>query len=270
MIDGPGLYYRVPEADYHSGTATSFESLSCSDCKVLARPGGPALWRWQQDHPEPTKRVFDIGSAAHAAILGTGPDIVCVLGEWRSKAIKAEVEQWRDKGVLPLHNKDYKAVFGMVGAVAHHPVASSLLDSCPRREVSAYVVHGDLFLRCRFDAIGPDGIVDLKTVQSAEPGQFIRKAVDLGWHQQVAWYRDMAAELGVTDGPFRFVAVEKTEPHLVSIIEMDEATEQLGREANARAIDTYQQCTALDEWPGYPAQIITISAPPWAFTKEES
>lgn len=271
MITDPGLYSDVPEADYHSGAATSFDSLSCSDCKVLARPGGPALWHWQQDHPEPSKRVFDIGSAAHAAILGTGPDIVCVPGEWRTKAVKEEVEQWRQKGVLPLHDKDYKAVFGMVGAVTRHPVASTLLDSCPHREASAYRDADDsLYLRCRFDAIGPDGIVDLKTVQSAEPGQFIRKAVDLGWHQQAAWYRDMAQALGVTDGPFRFIAVEKAPPHLVSIIELDEATEQLGREANARAIDTWQQCRTLDEWPGYPSQIITITAPPWAFTKEES
>ena len=271
MITKTGLYDGVPEDAYHSGAATSFESLSCSDCKVLARPGGPALWRWQQSNPEPPKRVFDIGSAAHAAILGTGPDIVCVPGEWRTKAVKEEVQGWRDKGVLPLHDKDYRAVFGMVGAVTHHPVASALLDSCPRREASAYVEDTDrgLYLRCRFDAIGPDGIVDLKTVQSAEPGQFIRKAIDLGWHQQAAWYRDMAAELGVTDGPLRFIAVEKTEPHLVSVIELDPSTEQLGRDANHRAIDTWQQCHTLDEWPGYPSQIVTITAPPWAFTKEE-
>lgn len=269
MIDGPGLYADVDEADYHSGAATSFDSLSCSDCKVLARPGGPALWHWQQSHPEPPRRVFDIGSAAHAAILGTGPDIVCVLGEWRSKAVKEEVQQWRDKGAIPLHDGDYRSVFGMVGAVTRHPVASALLDSCPHREASAYRDADGLYLRCRFDAIGPDGIVDLKTVQSAEPEAFARKAVDLGWHQQAAWYRDMAQALGVTDGPFRFVAVEKTPPHLVSIIELDQATEQLGREANARAIDTWQQCRALDEWPGYPSQIITITAPPWAFTKEE-
>lgn len=271
MITDPGLYYDIPEDDYHSGAATVFDSLSCSDCKLLARPGGPALWRWQQDHPEPVKRVFDIGSAAHAAILGTGPDIVCVPGEWRTKAVKEEVQGWRDKGVLPLHDKDYRAVFGMVGAVARQAWASAVLDSCPHREASAYRGNDDsLYLRCRFDAIGPDGIVDLKTVVSAEPGQFIRKAIDLGWHQQAAWYRDMAQALGITDGPFRFIAVEKTEPHLVSVIELDQATEQLGREANARAIDTYQQCKALDEWPGYPSQIITISAPPWAFTKEES
>lgn len=192
MITDPGLYSDVDEDDYHSGAATLFESLSCSDCKLLARPGGPALWHWQQDHPEPPKRVFDIGSAAHAAILGTGPDIVCVPGEWRTKAVKEEVQQWRDKGAIPLHDGDYRSVFGMVGAVARHPVASALLDSCPHREASAYRDADGLYLRCRFDAIGPDGIVDLKTVQSAEPSQFVRKAVDLGWHQQVAWYRDMA------------------------------------------------------------------------------
>lgn len=264
-ITDPGLYSDVPEDDYHSGAATSFESLSCSDCKLLAKPGGPALWHWQQSHPEPPKRVFDIGSAVHAAILGTGPDLVCVPGEWRSKAVKEEVDQWRQKGAIPLHRSDYRAVFGMVGAVTRHPLAASLLDECPRREASAYVGHGDLYLRCRLDAIGPKGIVDLKTVQSADPEAFARKAIELGYHQQAAWYRDMAQELGITEGPFRFVAVEKTPPHLVSVIELDAATEQLGRDANQRAIDTYRRCVATDEWPGYDSQIATVSAPPWAF-----
>lgn len=272
MITDPGIYADVPEGDYHSGAATSFYSLSCSDCKVLARPGGPALWQWQHTHPEPPKAVFDVGSSAHSLILGTGPDIVCVDGEWRSKEKKAEVAKWRQQGVLPLHTKDYQAVFGVYSAVIHHRLAADLLEACPHREASAYARHGDMWLRCRFDAIGPEGIVDLKTVQAgaADPAVFIRKAIDLGWHQQAAWYRDMAAELGVTDGPFRFVAVEKTSPHLVSVIELDEATEQLGREANHAAISTWQQCRALDEWPGYAQCIHTISAPPWAFTKEES
>jgi hypothetical protein len=269
-IDNPGLYDSVDETAYHAGTAFSMPTLSCSDCKLLAKPGGAALWHWQQQEPEAPRREFDVGSAAHALILGSGPQIVCVPGEWRTKEKKAEVADWRERGVLPLHSSDYRAVFGMYKAVTTHPVASGLLAESPHREATGLVEGpGGQWLRCRFDAIGPDGIVDLKTVQSADPEAFARKAVDLGWHQQAAWYRDMAQALGITDGPFRFIAVEKTPPYLVSVIELDEATEQLGREANARAIDTYQQCKALDEWPGYPPQIITISAPPWAFTKEE-
>jgi hypothetical protein len=130
---------------------------------------------------------------------------------------------------------------------------------------------GGQWLRCRFDAIGDAGIVDLKTVQGgfADPERFIRKALAMGWHQQAAWYRDMAQELGVTAGPFRFVVVEKTPPYLVSVIELDEATEGFGRDANQRAIDLYRRCLATDEWPGYPGQIATVSAPPWSYRDAE-
>lgn len=267
-ITTPGLYDDVDEAQYHSGAATAFESLSCSDCKLLARPGGPALWRWRQGHPEGPRREFNVGSAAHALILGTGPQIVCVPGEWRTKEKKAEVAEWREQGVLPLHSSDYLAVFGMYKAVAAHPIAAAWLAACPRREASGYAqFNSNEWFRCRFDAIGDAGIVDLKTVQGgcAEPEAFMRKALSMGWHQQAAWYRDMARQLGVTDGPFRFIAVEKTPPYLVSVIELDPATEDLGRDANHRAIDLYRRCRATNEWPGYPDQIATVSAPPWAF-----
>ena len=271
-IDNPGLYDSVDETAYHAGTAFSMPTLSCSDCKVLAKPGGPALWHWRQQEPEALRREFDVGSAAHALILGTGPQIVCVPGEWRTKEKKAEVAEWREQGVLPLHSADYRAVFGMYKAVTSHPVASGLLASAPHREATGLVEGpGGQWLRSRFDAIGGAGIVDLKTVQAgaAEPEAFIRKALAFGWHQQAAFYRDMAQELGITDGPFRFIAVEKTEPYLVSVIELDEATEDLGRDRNHRAIDLYRRCLATGEWPGYPTDITTASAPPWAFRDAE-
>lgn len=268
MITTPGIYDDVDETAYHDGSAFAEPTISCSDCKLLAKPGGAALWHWQQGQPETPRREFDVGSAAHALILGTGPQIVCVPGEWRTKEKKAEVADWRERGVLPLHSADYRAVFGMYKAVPSHPVAAGLLASAPHREATGLVEGpGGQWLRCRFDAIGPAGIVDLKTVQGgfADPERFIRKALAMGWHQQAAWYRDMAQELGVTAGPFRFIAVEKTPPYLAAVIELDEATEDLGRDANQRAIDTYRRCVATDEWPGYPDQIATVSAPPWAY-----
>ena len=268
-LDTPGLHDNVPEADYHEGTAFAMPTVSCSDCKLLAKPGGPALWYWRQTHPEPPRRAFDIGTAAHALILGTGPQIVCVTGEWRTKEKRAEIAEWRSKGAVPLHSVDYRAVFGMYKAVTTHPVASRLLDESPHREATGLAEGPGVWLRCRFDAIGDAGILDVKTCQSADPEAFARHAIDLGYHQQAAWYRDMAQTLGVTDGPFRFVAVEKTPPYLVSVIELDEATEQLGREANARAIDLYRRCLATGEWPGYPTDITTVSAPPWAFRDAE-
>jgi hypothetical protein len=266
MITTPGLYDGVDETAYHDGSAFAEPTISCSDCKLLAKPGGAALWHWRQGNPEPPRKEFDVGSAAHALILGTGPQIVCVPGEWRTKEKKAEVADWRAQGILPLHSADYRAVFGMYKAVTSHPVAAGLLASAPHREATGLVEGpGGQWLRCRFDAIGGAGIVDLKTCQSADPATFARKAIELGYHQQAAWYRDMAQELGVTAGPFRFIAVEKTPPYLVSVIELDEATEDLGRDANQRAIDTYRHCLATDEWPGYPTDITTASAPPWAF-----
>ena len=265
VIEAPGIY-EMPEDDYFADPVLA-GSLSCTWAKQLAQPGGPAKWKWEREHPKPSKKHFDLGHAAHALVLGVGAPIEKIpFDEWRTKAAKDLVADAREAGYIPLKPAEFEQVTLMAEQIRSHELAMSLIEGA-RHEQSAFRVDTDtgLWLRCRFDSISPDGISDYKTTICAEPTEFVRQAVKLGFHQQAAWYRDMAQALGITDGPFRFIAQEKQPPYLVAVIDLERDTEDLGRRTNRRAIDIYSQCRATGQWPGYPPIIHTVSAPPWAF-----
>ena len=270
IITKPGVY-ELPEDDYHADPVPD-GSLSCSWAKQIARPGGPAKWRWEHDHPRPPRKEFDLGHAAHQLVLGVGAPIARIpYAEWRSNAAKAAVAEARDAGAIPLKPAEYEQVTLMAAQIEQHRLASSLLAEALRHEASAFLPdeRTGTWLRCRFDSIGDRGTVDYKTTISADPTEFVRQAMRLGYHQQAAWYRDMAMALDLTDGPFRFIAQEKTAPYLVAVIELDADAEDLGRTLNQRAIDTFATCVATDTWPGYPEIIHRVSAPAWAYQTEE-
>ncbi len=102
------------------------------------------------------------------------------------------------------------------------------------------------------------------TTVTAEPEAFTRKATrDFGYHVQAAFYRRAAALLGLGDVRFLFVAVEKTSPHLPSVVEFDaEALAEADRLVT-QAVAKYAECTATNVWPGYPPGIHLASLPPW-------
>lgn len=189
----------------------------------------------------------------------------------RTKAARQQAQQVRADGGVPLCRADWDKVHAMAAALADDREAVDLLKAAPSRELSAFTVDDEsgTWLRVRFDAIGDVGIVDYKTSRSADPSEFARAAAAFGYHVQAAMYRFVAADLGITDGPFRFVVQEKEPPYLVSVIELDDEAERAGWLRLRRAIDTWATCTAYDTWPGYQPGITTISIPQWALAKEE-
>jgi len=68
--------------------------------------------------------------------------------------------------------------------------------------------------------------------------------------------------------PFHFVLVEKTEPYLVSVVELDTEAVNIGRQLNDRAKRIYRECTATGNWPGYPSGEL-VSLPMWAIYQAE-
>ncbi len=79
LIDRPGIFEDVPEDVYHGDRSLAPElgrSLSASGAKVLLKC--PARFNWERDNPPPPRDVFDLGTAAHTLILGTGQPFVCV------------------------------------------------------------------------------------------------------------------------------------------------------------------------------------------------
>ena len=254
----------VSETRYHADT-TSLSSTGAR--KVLACP---ARFKWERDNPPPPRAAFDMGHVAHTLILGEGSQIAVIEApDWRSKAAQAERDEVRAAGAVPILAADYDAAMRMRDGVMGHLLAAQLFAE-GRPELSGWWNDEQTGVTLRFrpdwltEVDGRTVCVDLKTTVSADPDEFIRSIVKFGYHFQASWYVDGLIAHGYDDPRFVIVAVEKSAPHLVSVIELDDTAIAQGRRLNREAIDLYHDCTTTDTWPAYGDECHLLSLPEWA------
>lgn len=265
----PGIYTYFDERLYHAD-----RSLSASGAKRLLAPGCPALFKHDRDNGgRPNKRAFDVGHAAHAAVLGVGLELVVIdADDWRSKGARDERDCAYAAGKCPVLAKEKAAVDAMAAAIRQHPLASQLLDpEHGQPEVSAFwhdQRHG-IDRRARFDWLPhSDGgrliVPDYKTTASAEPRAFQRSIFNFGYDIQAVFYTDAIQAHGLAeDVEFLFIAQETTAPYLITVHELDAVALQLGRERVDRACAIFRECAATDTWPGYSDDIELATPPLW-------
>lgn len=267
----PGVH-QLTDAEYF-GPALAATTLSSTGARELLKPGGPARFRHKADAGAvEVKRHFDVGHAAHSLILGSGPSLVRIdADEWRSKAVKAEVEKVRAAGGVPMRPADFKAAWAMSGAVHQHPTAAKLLRSGePERTLIWRDEATGVLCRAKADWLRPDGIVDVKTCESATEEALSKALLNYGYAIQAAFYLRgfRALHPGVTPF-FTFIAVEKDPPHLVHVTQVGERSLAWGDRKVSEALEIYQACTEFGRWPGYPDDDITeIDLPAWVRTEE--
>jgi hypothetical protein len=96
-------------------------------------------------------------------------------------------------------------------------------------------------------------------------GSIAKSVANYRYYMQDAWYLDAVTALGLADDPaFVFAFQEKTPPYLVTVVQLDEAARQYGRERNRVAMEVYRDCTEAGIWPGYSSEIELITLPSWA------
>ena len=259
----------MPETEYHARPELS----STGARRIL---DSPARFKYWQDHPQPPKQVFDVGSAAHTKILGVGANIITYPVEHltpsgnisTSKATKAWEDEQRSNGLIPITLQVARRVDRMAEAVLADADARQLLESVKGREVSIVQEVAGVPCRARFDLY--DGIKagDLKTARDASPRGFNRSVGTYGYHLQQAFYSDVHyAETGDQLQSFKFLVVEAAAPHLVGVYDLDPMWMDIaaGKVFNAR--ETYKRCVETNTWPGYGAA--TLTAPTWAVFEGE-
>lgn len=272
----PGVY-DIPADVYHADPVPG-GSLSSSGARKLLPPSCPARFKWERDNPPGPKKVFEIGTAAHKLVLGTGPDLVLVdKARWDDKETKAKVAEIREAGGVPLKRAEWDQVHAMADALRRHPWASQLL-SPERGQAEQALIWQDratgVWRRALLDHLphptsGRTVIADYKTTTSAHPDAARKTVFNYGYHCQAGWYLDGVEALGLAHDPaFVLVLQEKDPPYLVTVVQLDHDSIQLGRERNRRALDIYATCVETGHWPGYSDQIELISPPAWAFTTD--
>jgi len=262
MAYTPGIYEGVSNSAYHADPALGSTSL-----KTLATKT-PAHYKYDQEHPK-TSDALDLGTAAHSLILEGDESGVKVIDVDDKRGAKWTVpaDEARKAGKIPLVSKEWAQVKAMRDAVMAHPVARFLFAN-HLAEQSVFWEEDGLTLKCRPDAWKPGTLIDLKTARDANPTTFGKTAHEYGYHQSAAQYIDGVKAATGEELPFHFVLVEKTEPYLVSVVELDVEAINLGRQLNDRAKRIYRECVGSGNWPGYPSGEL-VSLPMWAIYQAE-
>lgn len=274
-VDAPnwrsGVYTNLDELEYHRSHA-----LSASGAKRLLAPGCPALFKHDRDNGgRPNKRAFDIGHAAHAAVLGIGLELVVVdADDWRGKAARDQRDEAYAAGQCPILAKEKAEVDAMAVALHRHPLAGRLLDpahGAPEVSVFWHDDEHDIDRRARFDWLpcghGSDGtlvVPDYKTTRSAEPHAFSRSIFGFGYDVQAVFYMDAVRAAGLADDvSFVFIAQETTAPYLVTLHELDHDALAIGRARVDEACEVFKRCTDTGVWPSYSDHIELVGPPAW-------
>lgn len=254
----PGVYDDIPIEEYHADRT----SLSVSGAKELLA-SCPAKFRYLQDHPQPPTPAMEFGTAAHAVILGDGPEVVvCDFASWKSAAAQEAKADAQAVGKVPVLARDMKRLEGMAAAIRNHPEAGPLFaPGTGLAEQSLYTPHGltGVMRRARPDWLPHFTgerlkVPDLKTCLSAHPDAVEKDVANYRYYQQAPWYLDVIKALGLhgdREPRFLFVFIEKDPPYLISVVELEGPALKAGRRDNETALHIYAECLAKNDWPDY-------------------
>lgn len=270
------IVHDMPDLEYHARPDLS----STGARKILE---SPAKYRYWATHRQEPKAVFDLGTAVHTKVLGTGagavaypPEHLTPSGNVSTKAATVEwAEAQRAAGFTPISPEQMGAVDAMAEAVLAHPTARALFEQPGHPEASLFGTDPDtgVAMRARFDFLptfdaDDPTAVDLKTARNASADGFARAVADHRYDIQAQWYlRLYATETGITL-PFRFVVVESAPPYLAAVHELSMEFADMGRAKVIDALEIYAACTATGEWPGYPLDSDPLQPPSWLMFTE--
>lgn len=266
----PAALYDLDEDAYHADGLCPEPSLSSTMAKTILQPAGPARLREVMLNGQARKKEWDFGTAAHEKILNRGQPVIAIDGNRNANAVKAAIAEAEAEGYLVLKSAEVAAVDQMAEAILANPLAAELLtDAAGRPEVSMFGTDEATgrWLRGRLDFLhSRQLVVDFKTAVSVNPDDFTRSAWSFGYYTQAAHYLRLALSLDLVDdhADYLLIAQEKKAPYLVHVYRLDAELLAAGHEQIRRAIDLWDRCMALDDWPGFPPTITTLSAPKWA------
>lgn len=257
-----GVVLGMDEAKYHAHPA-----LSASQIKVLL--DSPARFKYEYiDGHREVKKSFDVGSAVHSRVLGTGHAVrVLQFDSYRTSMAKAARDEARAAGEIPMLAHEMAPIDAMAEAVLAHPIARKLFEREGNAEASVFAEQLGIPLRCRFDYLPDEGniTVDLKTTSDlASPAGFARAAARYRYHVQRGHYLDVLERATGRTAEMVFVVVETAAPHLVGVHQLARDFADMGEVEALAARDLYKQCVESGEWPGYPTTINLVQPPMWA------
>lgn len=213
-------------------------------------------------HAATVKETYAIerGRALHSLVLG-GQRVIGYPGKVRAgKAWEQFKADNPDANILAYN--EFPKVRAMADAIEAHPIAQQLLEGQHELEVDwSYLGRS---CQSHIDVVGPGGrwVTELKTTVSSNPDRFAWQAHKMAYFGQVAFYLDALRTAGLAEPTDAYVvAVEATEPFVVTTMRVAEDALEMGRRTVRLWMEQLLACEAADQWPGYVQGIVDLHAP---------
>jgi hypothetical protein len=281
----PCLLDDMPADVYHADPVPGWSLSSTGARDLWPQPGSPARYRWKRDNPDPPRPVWDVGTALHAKVLGTGDGYVIPVDEhgdpyarWDTNRCKDQLVDIRAAGLVPLKPDSALQVELMAEQLLAHPDARALLvETAGRPEVSGFArePRDGAWLRARYDYLPEtDGglliIGDVKSAKDASDVGLQRAMADNGYHRQGEWYVRVARLLELAERiGFVLIGQEKDPPYLVNVVEPDVDAMRSAATLNDISVGVFAGCLESGVWPGYSDRVHSIALPGWLAAREQ-
>ena len=221
----------------------------------------PEKFKYHQEHPEEPTPSLIFGQLFHAMALQ--PETVAEQFaiypniDRRTKAGKEAFAEFEAKSENKTVVTDdmYQQAQEMCEALKRNEFVQKLLKG---EKEKAFFWDDDLTgepCKCRVDCLTqiPDNliIVDLKSTENAETEAFMRSAIKYGYDMQSAMY-SKGVEVNTGKKPlFVFIAIEKSPPYAINILQADELLIRRGYDLFREYIGIYSECKKTNVWWGY-------------------
>lgn len=189
-----------------------------------------------------------------------GPETIKTIAWWNDF-----LGQHPNKVIVP-HSEYETAQFVRDAVMKHKPAAILLEHGVAEQTIFFDEPITGAQCKCRPDWIATKArfLVDLKTSRDASPAGFGRLAGQYRYHGQGAFYFDgFTYDTGEAFDGFVFIVAEKERPFAVKCYYMDDDDFKAGRTWYLKHLQTYVDCLAANDWPGYGNEVERLRLPTW-------
>jgi hypothetical protein len=287
LITAPGAYPHIPAEAYHGAEICPGPSISATGLKTILHRSPLHYWHGSalnpNRKPQAEKRHFAVGKAAHDMLLlgERWPTAYHITPPGFSRAAKVQqadailaADAAIAAGKTILTTDDAATVRAMAEALRRNAFASAALTNGQPEVTLAWIdKETGVWCRARPDFLPNKRriIPDLKTAADASPDAFSRAITSYGYHIAAAHYlAGIEAIYGERPANWLHVVIEKEPPHVVALYELPGSDIEIGEDLRRRALRTFADCLAADDWPGYARDVVPVGLTDWARRQHET
>ena len=251
-------------------------ALHQSTAKLLLRSPLHAWHKVFGNAEEESTEATDLGTLAHALILG-GKDITVVdAKDWRTNDAKEQRDIARKDGKVPVLASKFKEAGELTCRVVAEIQKRYEISLTGQSELEIEWESDGVKCAGRLDHFIPTGrIYDLKFVRSAAKRSCENAIVEYGYDIQHAAYVEGIEYLHPELRGrlrFEFIFVESEAPHAIRLMPLAGSMRTLGEWRWSRAKELwafYTEKYGANQWPGYDDDREPAEAPAWALTDQK-